>query len=77
LKITSSRIIWGEAETDLLISERKRRNYEYHYTFRRNKTEFWESVGRRIYRKYGKRYTARQCDMKWKNLVRDYGVSNK
>jgi Myb/SANT-like DNA-binding domain len=72
----AARIIWNDPETDLLVSERRRRNDEYHLRFRGNKTEFWESVTRRIYRRYNTRYTARQCEQKWRNLVRDYGVSN-
>ncbi len=72
----AARIIWNNPETDLLVSERRRRNVEYHLRFRDNKTEFWESVARRIYRRYNTRYTARQCEQKWRNLVRDYGVSN-
>jgi hypothetical protein len=72
----AARFIWNDPETDLLVSERRRRNVEYHLRFRGNKTEFWESVARRIYRRYNTRYTARQCEQKWRNLVRDYGVSN-
>ncbi len=71
----AARIIWNDPEADLLVSERRRRNVEYHLRFRGNKTEFWESVARRIYRRYNSTYTARQCEQKWRNLVRDYGVS--
>jgi hypothetical protein len=35
-----TQIVWGEAETDFLIEERRRRNYEYHYVYRRSKVEF-------------------------------------
>ena len=70
-----SRIIWEDPETDLLVSERRRRNNEYHTRYRGNKTDFWQSVVRRIHRRYNKTYSARQCEQKWSNLVRDYGVS--
>jgi Myb/SANT-like DNA-binding domain len=70
-----SRITWRDTEIDLLVSERRRRNDEYHARFRGNKTEFWQSVARRIYRRYNVRYSAHQCEQKWRNLVRDYGVS--
>ena len=40
----NTRITWGDAETDLLVSERRRRNVEYHTRFRGNKMEYWESV---------------------------------
>jgi len=71
----AARIIWEDPETDLLVSERRRRNGEYHSRFRGNKTEFWQSVVQRIFRRYNSTYTARQCEQKWRNLVRDYGVS--
>jgi len=71
----AARIIWNDPETELLVSERKRRNVEYHLRFRGNKLDFWESVARRINRRYYSTYTARQCEQKWRNLVRDYGVS--
>jgi hypothetical protein len=70
-----SRILWGDPETDFLIAERRRRNHEFHYVHRGNKVEFWESVARRIHRRYNIRFTARQCEQKWRNLLRDYGVS--
>ena len=41
----ASRIIWSEPETDLLVSERARRNEEYYFVYRGNKTGFWESTG--------------------------------
>ena len=71
----AARIICGDPETDLLVSERRRRNGEYYSRFRGNKTEFWQSVTRRIFRRYNSTYTARQCEQKWRNLVRDYSVS--
>lgn len=71
----AARVIWEDPATDLLVSERRRRNDEYHIRYRGNKTEFWNSVSRRIYRSFNRRYTARQCEQKWRNLVRDYGVS--
>ena len=71
----STRILWGDAETDLLVSERRRRNREFHYTYRGNKTPFWESVARRIRRRYHVGFSARQCEQKFRNLQRDYKVS--
>ena len=70
-----SQIIWGEAETDFLVDERKRRNYEYHYVFRRSKAEFWESVSRKIQRNFSSDFTARQCEGKFRNLIKEYRVS--
>ena len=70
----TTKIIWSDPETDLLVAKR-RRNDKYHTRFRGNKTEFWQSVAQRIHRRYNTTYTARQCKQKWRNLVRDYGVS--
>ena len=70
-----TQIVWGEAETDFLIEERRRRNYEYHYVYRRSKVEFWESVSRKIQRRYNSTFTARQCEGKFRNLIKEYRVS--
>ena len=70
-----TRIIWDDAEMDLLVSERRRRNHEFHYSYRGNKIEFWESVARRIHRRLNVTFSARQCEQKWRNLLRDYNVS--
>ena len=73
--MAAARITWGDAETEYLVEERRRRNYEYHYNYRGNKLRFWRSVARRINRRYNGDYSSRQCEQKWRNLVRDYGVS--
>jgi hypothetical protein len=65
----------GDAECDMLVSERICRNEEYHDMVRRSCIDFWASVARRIYRRYHKRYTPAQCLNKWKNLVQCYHVS--
>ena len=71
----ATRIIWSNPKTDLLVSEKRKRNNKYHTRFRANKTEFWQSVGQRIHRRYNSTYTAYQCEQKWRNLVRNYDVS--
>jgi len=68
-------ILWNDAESNFLVDERRRRNDQYHNISRRSRTEFWESMSRRIYRTYHRQYTARQCEQRWRNLVRDYTVS--
>jgi hypothetical protein len=35
-----SRIVWDDPETDLLVSERKRRNFEFHRRYRGCKVVF-------------------------------------
>jgi Myb/SANT-like DNA-binding protein len=68
-------VLWHNAETDMLISERRRRNDYYHSIEGRSRAEFWESVARRINYRLNKTFTARQCEQKFRNLVRDYTVS--
>ena len=71
----NTRILWGEAETDMLVEERRRRNDEYHYVYRGNKEGFWESVARRIHRRFRSQYSGRQCENKFRNLVKEYRVN--
>jgi len=73
--MSTPRIVWDDPETDLLVSERRRRNFEFHRRYRSCKVPFWESVARRIHRRYNKTFTARQCEQKFENLKRDYKVS--
>ena len=74
-------ILWTDAESDYLISQRRRRNDEFHNIPGRSRARFWESIARRVNRHFHlrrrRRYTGRQCEQKWRNLVRDYRVSNK
>lgn len=73
-------ILWTDAESDYLIRQRRHRNDEFHNTPGRSRARFWESVARRVNRHFGRRrrrYTGRQCEQKWRNLLRDYRVSNK
>jgi len=71
----TSRIVWGEAETDMLVDERRRRNDEYHYAHRGDKAAFWESVSRRIRQRFCSDYSARQCEYKFRNLIKEYRVN--
>ena len=40
-----------------MVDERRQRNDEYHYVYRGNKEGFWESVARRIRRRFSSRYS--------------------
>jgi len=73
-------ILWTDRESDYLIRQRRRRNDEFHNIPGRSRARFWESVARRVnthFRLRRRRYTGRQCEQKWRNLLRDYRVSNK
>ena len=71
----TTRLVWGEPETDLLVEERRQRNEEYHFRYREDKKGFWESVSQRIRRRYHTRYSARQCESKFRNLLKEYRVN--
>ena len=75
-------ILWTDRESDYLICQRRHRNDEFHNIPGRSRARFWESVARRVNRHFHlrrrrRRYTGRQCEQKWRNLLRDYRVSNK
>ena len=74
-------ILWTDRESDYLIRQRRHRNAEFHNIPGRSRARFWESVSRRVNRHFHlrrrRRYTGRQCEQKWRNLLRDYRVSNK
>ena len=73
--MSNSVVQWGDAECDMLVSERICHNEEYHNIIGRSRVDFWKSVARRIRRRYHKKYTPTQCTIKWKNLVQCYQVS--
>ena len=68
-------IAWRNEEVDFLVGERRRRNAEYHSMPGRSRVEFWESVARRICRRFNFDVTTWQYEQKWSNLIRDYNVS--
>jgi hypothetical protein len=39
---------WHDPMVDMLIDERRRRNDQYHNTYRRSREEFWELIARRF-----------------------------
>jgi len=71
----NSRILWGEAETDFLVDERRWQNHDYHFVYWGNKAPFWESMLWRIYWQFNSRYSARQCKTKFQNLIKEYKVN--
>jgi hypothetical protein len=66
---------WSDAITEFLIDERRRRNEYFHSIRGRSRVEFWESMARRIHRRFHTRFTAAQCETKWRNLVNAHRVS--
>ena len=75
-------ILWTDRESDYLIRQRRHRNDKFHNILGRSRARFWDSVARRVNRHFHlrrrrRRYTGRQCKQKWRNMLRDYRVSNK
>jgi len=71
----SNTIQWGDVESDYLVGQRLARNNEYHHIVGRSRVEFWRSISRGIYNRYGVYYTSAQCATRWGNLTRCYTVS--
>lgn len=66
---------WTDAQTRILIDERRNRNEEYH-NLGRNRDVFWGSVATRINNEvHGSNFLGHHCKEKFRNLVRDYNVS--
>ena len=65
---------WNDAQTRILINERRDRNEEYH-NLGRNKDVFWRSIATRINEELGSNFLGHHCKEKFRNLVRDYNVS--
>ena len=68
-------ILWTDIETDFLVFERYHRNDEFHNIPGRSREVFWRSVARRIRRNFHFGVNARQCELRWRNLIRSYNVS--
>ncbi|CAJ0844356.1 17965_t:CDS:2 [Entrophospora sp. SA101] len=64
-------IDWTDAQTRILINERKNRNVEYH-NLGRDRLPFWESIAIKINEEHNTHFDGYQCKKKFTNLIRDY-----
>lgn len=72
----SSQIIWNDPQISLLINERRRRNFKYHYFIPgHSRQRFWDEIANTINVAFFTNYTGAQCMSKFNNLVSDYHVS--
>lgn len=72
----SSRELWTDPQIQLLIHERRRRNFEYHYFFPgRSRVAFWQQIANTINATFNTNYIGIQCVNKFNNLVSEYHVS--
>jgi len=67
-------IDWTDAQTRILINERRNRNVEYH-NLGRDRLPFWESIAIKINEEHNTHFDGYQCKKKFTNLIRDYNVS--
>lgn len=65
---------WNEQTIRLLINQRKYRNAEYYQIIGRSRTNYWDSISRRINGHVGTNFTGSQCRRKFNNLVSRYYV---
>ncbi|CAJ0754102.1 333_t:CDS:2 [Entrophospora sp. SA101] len=66
-------IDWTDAQTRILINERKNRNVEYH-NLGRDRLPFWESIAIKINEEHNTHFDGYQCKKKFTNLIRDYNL---
>ena len=73
---TPSRVTWQDAHIRVLIAERKRRNFDYHYAYPgRNRRQYWQEIANTVNSTCGTRYSGKQCENKFNSLVNDYNIS--
>ena len=71
--MSNSVVQWEDVECDMLVSERIRRNEEYHNIIGRSRVNFWKSVARRIRRRYHKNILPRNAPINgkiWYNVIK-------
>jgi len=74
----NNNMMWLDPHVYLLLSERQRLNYEFHYgQYRRAQSHLWNGIAATINLAFRTNYTGTQCHNKFQNLVREYHVSKK
>ena len=72
----NGRALWTDPQIQLLIRERRRRNFEYHYLIpERSRVGIWEEIASTINAAFHTNYVGTQCMNKFNSLVLDYYVS--
>jgi len=72
----NNRVLWTDPQILLLIQERQRRNYKYHYLIPgHSRTDFWDGIARTINAAFQTNYNGIQCLNKFNSLVSEYHVS--
>ena len=66
---------WNDINVGILITERRRRNVEYHDTVGHSRVVFWRSIANTINNTTGSNFSGRQCQNKFNRLVTAFNVS--
>jgi len=72
----NNRLLWTNLHLDVLINERRRLNFDFHYSGRSHVT-LWNIIAAKINTIFGTNYTGVQCKTKFQNLVSQYHVNKK
>ena len=72
----NNRLLWTNLHLDVLINERRRLNFDFHYSGRSHVT-LWNIIAAKINTIFGTSYTGVQCKTKFQNLVSQYHVNKK
>ena len=72
----NNRLLWTNLQLDVLINERRRLNFDFHYSGRSHVT-LWNIIVTKINTIFGTSYTGVQCKTKFQNLVSQYHVNKK
>jgi hypothetical protein len=72
----NNRALWTDPQIQLLLQERRRRNFEYHYLYPgRSRVAFWQQIANTVNATFNTNYTDVQCVNKFNSLVSEYHVS--
>src|SRR6184192_3220583 len=72
----NNRLLWTNLQLDILINERRRLNFDFHYSGRSHVT-LWNIIAAKINTIFGTNYMGVQCKTKFQNLVSQYHVNKK
>ena len=70
----NNRLLWTNLHLDVLINERRRLNFDFHYSGCSHVT-LWNIIAAKINTIFGTSYTGVQCKTKFQNLVSQYHVN--
>ena len=72
----NNRTLWTNQQLGFLINERRRLNFDFHYSGRSHVT-LWSTIAININTIFGTSYTGVQCKTRFQNLVSQYHVNKK